>query len=243
MAAPTPVGPPDRGASSVERRARPSTLDAPRSTLTPKARKRVLAALLFAASSVPALYLGWQFWRAWNYLPSDLGKDPVKGLEHATGETAIRFLVLTLAVTPLRQLTGWNWLAPFRRQLGLWMAFYATTHLATFYALDLEGNLGEVATEIVKRPYITVGFVAWLLLLPLVLTSTTASIRRLGGKRWNRLHQLTYVVVGLGMLHYFWSQKKDVTDPLLFAAVFAALFAWRGWRAWQKRGGAVVPTR
>jgi sulfoxide reductase heme-binding subunit YedZ len=208
-----------------------------------KARRRALWWAVFLGSATPALYLGWQFWRAWNFLPSDLGKDPIEGLEHATGDTAIRFLALTLAVTPVRQLTGWNWLAPFRRQIGLWMAFYATAHLATFYALDLEMQLGEVVAEIVKRPYITVGFVAWLLLLPLVATSTTGAIRRLGGKRWNRLHQLTYAVAALAMVHYFWSQKKDLTDPLLFALVFGALFAWRGWRAWQRRGGAVVPAR
>jgi sulfoxide reductase heme-binding subunit YedZ len=208
-----------------------------------KGRRRALWWTIFVGSAAPALYLGWQFWRAWNFLPSDLGKDPIEGLEHATGATAIRFLALTLAVTPVRQLTGWNWLAPFRRQLGLWMAFYATTHLATFYALDLEMQLGEVVAEIVKRPYITVGFAAWLLLLPLVATSTTGAIRRLGGRRWNRVHQLTYLIAVLGMVHYFWSQKKDMTDPLVLALVFAALFGWRGWRAWQRRGGAVVPAR
>lgn len=156
-------------------------------------------------------------------------------MEHATGETAIRFLAFTLAITPLRQLTGWNWLAPYRRMLGLFMFWYATAHLATFYALDLEMHLGELATEIVKRPYLVVGFAAWLLLVPLAVTSTVGWIRRLGGKRWNRLHKLTYVVVGLGMLHYFWSQKKDMEDPILFSLVFVALFGWRGWKAWQAR--------
>jgi sulfoxide reductase heme-binding subunit YedZ len=188
--------------------------------------------------------MAWQLWLAWNYLPNDLGKEPVKGIEHATGETAIRFLALTLAVTPLRQLLGWNWIAPYRRMLGLFMFFYASAHLAVFYALDLEMNLGEVATEIVKRPYLVVGFCAWLLLVPLAVTSTTGWIRRLGGKRWNRLHRLTYAVVVLGMLHFFWSQKKDMTDPLLFSLVFAALFGWRAWRWWRRRetpGDTVVP--
>ena len=159
-------------------------------------------------------------------------------MEHATGVLAIRFLAFTMAVTPIRQLTGWNGLAPYRRMLGLFMFWYASAHLAVFYALDLEMNLGAVVTEIVKRPYITVGFVAWLLLVPLALTSTTGWIRRLGGKRWNRLHRLTYAVVALGLVHYFWSQKKDMTDPLLYALVFAALFAWRGWRAWKGRDTA-----
>jgi sulfoxide reductase heme-binding subunit YedZ len=162
----------------------------------------------------------------------------VKGLEHATGDLSIRFLALTMAVTPIRQLTGWNAIAPYRRMLGLFMFWYVSAHLAVFYALDLEMNLGEVVTEIVERPYITVGFAAWLLLVPLAVTSTTGWIRRLGGKRWNRLHKLTYAVVALGMLHYFWSQKKDMTDPLLFSLVFVALLGWRGWRAWKGRDTA-----
>ena len=206
----------------------------------PKLRRRLVWLAVFLAAATPGLYLGWQLWRAWNYLPSDLGKDPVEGIEHATGETAIRFLALTLAITPLRQLTGWNWLAPYRRMLGLFTFWYASAHLAVFYALDLEMNLGEAATEIVKRPYITVGFAAWLLLVPLAVTSTTGWIRRLGGRRWNRLHKLTYAVAALGMLHFFWSQKKDVSDPLLFSLVFVALFGWRGWRAWQRRRTADV---
>ena len=193
---------------------------------------------MFLTAAAPGIYLAWQFWRAWNYLPSTLGKEPVKGLEHATGELAIRFLALTMAVTPIRQLTGWNAIAPYRRMLGLFLFWYASAHLVVFYALDLEMNLGEVLTEIVKRPYITVGFAAWLLLVPLALTSTTGWIRRLGGRRWNRLHKLTYAVVVLGLVHFFWSQKKDMTDPLLYAAIFGALFAWRGWRAWRGRASA-----
>lgn len=218
----------------------PVPLDARRPLLSPKARKRLLWLAVFLAAATPGLYLAWQLWLAWNFQANDLGREPVKGIEHATGETAIRFLALTLAVTPVRQLTGWNWLAPYRRMLGLFMFFYASAHLAVFYALDLEMHLGEVVTEIVKRPYITIGFAAWLLLVPLALTSTKGWIRRLGGRRWNRLHKLTYAVALLGMVHYFWSQKKDMTDPLLFSLVFAALFGWRGWRAWQRRRAADV---
>lgn len=193
---------------------------------------------MFLAAATPGLYLAWQLWLAWNYQPNDLGQEPVKGIEHATGLLAIRFLAFTLAITPLRQLTGWNGLAPYRRMLGLFTFWYASAHLAVFYALDLEMNLGAVVTEIVKRPYITVGFAAWLLLVPLALTSTTGWIRRLGGKRWNRLHKLTYAVVALGLVHFFWSQKKDMTDPLIYATLFGALFAWRGWRAWKGRDTA-----
>jgi sulfoxide reductase heme-binding subunit YedZ len=179
--------------------------------------------------------MAWQLWLAWNGQPNDLGKEPVKGIEHASGETAIRFLAFTLAITPLRQITGWSWVAPYRRMLGLFMFWYASAHLAVFYALDLEMNLGEVVTEIVKRPYLVVGFLAWLLLVPLAVTSTTGWIRRLGGRRWNRLHRLTYAVVALGMLHYFWSQKKDMEDPIHVSLVSVPLSAGRGWRAGRRR--------
>lgn len=201
-------------------------------------------ALVWVASFVPAAYLGWQLWRALNYLPHDLGREPVKGLEHATGEQAIRFLFFTLAVTPVRQLTGWNWLAKYRRVFGLVMFAYATAHLATYAALDLELDLGEVAAEIVKRPYLVVGFAAWLLLVPLAVTSTTGWIRRLKGGAWNRLHRLTYAVAALGMVHYWWSQKKDVSEPLAWGLGFAALFAWRWWydrrRAGPPRGAGTA---
>jgi sulfoxide reductase heme-binding subunit YedZ len=193
-------------------------------------------ALVWAGAFAPAAYLAWQLWRAFNYLPHDLGREPVKGLEHATGELAIRFLFFTLAATPARQLTGWNWLAKYRRVFGLVTFAYATAHLATYAALDLELNLGEVAAEVVKRPYLVVGFGAWLVLAPLAATSTAGWIRRLGGRRWNALHKLTYAAAGLGLVHYWWSQKKDVSEPLAWAVGFVALFAWRWWHG--RRGSA-----
>lgn len=183
----------------------------------------------------PAAYLAWQLWRASSFLPNALGREPVKGLEHATGDWTIRFLLATLAVTPLRQLTGWNWLAKYRRLFGLMTFAYASAHLATYAVLDLELDLGEVATEIVKRPYLVIGFLAWLLLVPLALTSTVGWIRRLGGQRWNALHRLTYAVVALALVHFWWSQKKDHSEPLAWAIGFALLFAWRWWRALAAR--------
>jgi sulfoxide reductase heme-binding subunit YedZ len=193
-------------------------------------------ALVWAVGFAPAVYLGWQLWRAFNYLPHDLGREPVKGLEHGTGDLAIRYLFVSLAVTPLRQLTGWNWLAKYRRVFGLLMFFWASAHLTTYVALDLELDLGEVVAEIVKRPYLVVGFTAWLLLVPLALTSTTGWIRRLGGRRWNAVHKLAYAAAALGMVHYWWSQKKDVSEPLAWAVGFVALFAWRWWHG--RRGSA-----
>jgi len=187
-------------------------------------------ALVWVGSFVPAVYLAWQLWLAFQGEPHDLGREPVKGLEHATGEQSIRFLLITLAVTPVRQLTGWNWLAKYRRVFGLVMFAYATAHLVTFAVLDLELNWGDLVREIVKRPYLVVGFSAWLVLVPLAVTSTTGWIRRLGGRRWNALHRATYFVVVLGMVHYWMSQKKDHTEPILWGAGFLALFVWRWWR-------------
>ncbi len=198
-------------------------------------------ALVWAVAFAPAAYLAWQLWRALNYLPHDLGREPVEGLEHATGELAIRFLFFSLAVTPLRQLTGWNWLAKYRRVFGLVMFAYATAHLATYAALDLELDLGEVAAEIVKRPYLVVGFTAWLLLVPLAVTSTTGWIRRLGGRRWNALHKLAYAAAVLGLVHYWWSQKKDVSEPVAWAVAFAGVFAWRWWYGRRGRAAGAGP--
>lgn len=192
-------------------------------------------ALVWLVMAAPAAYLAWQLWRAFQGEPHALGREPVKGLEHATGTLAIRGLLLTLAVTPLRQLTGWNWLAKYRRVFGLVAFGYATAHLATYAALDLELNWGDVAREIAKRPYLVVGFAGWLALLPLAVTSTREWVRRLGGRRWTRLHQLTYAAVALGLVHFWMSQKKDHREPLAWAAAFAVLFAWRWWRA--GRGG------
>lgn len=192
-------------------------------------------ALVWIGAFVPMAYLAWQLWRAFNYQPHDLGREPVKGLEHALGEQAIRFLLISLAITPVRQLTGWNWLAKYRRVFGLVMFAYATAHLAAYAVLDLELQLGEVVAEIVKRPYLVVGFVAWLLLVPLAVTSTTGWIRRLGGGRWNGLHRLVYPAAVLGVVHYFMSQKKDVTEPVLWGLGFLGLFLWRRW--WSGRRG------
>lgn len=195
-------------------------------------------ALVWAASLAPMAYIGWQLWLAFNGEPHALGREPVKGAEHATGEQAIRFLLVSLAVTPTRQLTGWNWLARYRRVFGLVMFAYATAHLLAYAVLDLELQLGEVATEIAKRPYLVVGFLAWVLLVPLAATSTAGWIRRLGGARWRALHRLAYAAAALGTAHYWMSQKKDHSEPLAWGLGFAALFAWRAWYA--RRGDAAA---
>lgn len=217
-------------------------------------RRRLTWLAVVGIAVAPGLYLAWQLWLAWSGQPHALGEEPVERLEHETGQLGIRMLAATLAVSPLRWLgtrpetARWPRLAaalravmPYRRTFGLLTFWYASAHLATFAVLDLELQLGEVATEIVKRPYLLVGFAAWLALVPLAATSTTGWIRRLGGKRWNVLHRLTYAVVALGLVHFWWSQKKDVSEPVLWSVVFAALLAWRVWRR-RARGMSQLAT-
>jgi sulfoxide reductase heme-binding subunit YedZ len=208
-----------------------------------KGRRRALWWTIFVGSAAPALYLGWQFWRAWNFRPSDLGRTRSRGWSTRPARRRSASLALTLAVTPVRQLTGWNWLAPFRRQLGLWMAFYATTHLATFYALDLEMQLGEVVAEIVKRPYITSASRRGCSCCRWWPRAPRGAIRRLGGKRWNRLHQLTYAGRGAGDGPLLLEPEEGPHRPAAVRARLRGAVRWRGWRAWQRRGGAVVPAR
>ena len=150
-------------------------------------------------------------------------------IEHRLGLWALRLLMITLAITPLRQLTGQAVLLRFRRMLGLYAFFYATLHFGAYLVLDLRGYWTQIFEEIAKRPYITVGFAAWLLLVPLALTSTKAAIRRLG-RNWARLHKLVYVIGVLAVLHFWWLVKSDIREPLLYAAILAVLLGWRLWK-------------
>jgi sulfoxide reductase heme-binding subunit YedZ len=184
--------------------------------------------LVFGLALTPLLLL------AWRLATDNLGSDPIETLEKETGTWALRFVAVTLALTPLRRLFGWNALARYRRMLGLFAFFYATVHLGIYAGLDMELNVADVVEDVVEHPYVTVGFLTWLLLVPLALTSTKGWIRRLGGRRWNRLHQLTYVVAVTGTIHYLWAVKKDTLRPFTYALVFAALL---GWRVWARRRG------
>lgn len=154
----------------------------------------------------------------------DLGPDPVAQLEHELGRWALRLLLVALAVTPLRRASGWNELAHYRRLFGLWAFAYATLHLAVYLALDLGGYWSQVFTEIAKRPYITVGFLAWLSLLPLAATSTRAAMRRLG-RRWSQLHRLVYAIGVLAVLHFLWVVKSGENIARLEPVVYAVLLA------------------
>lgn len=201
--------------------------------------------LVHALALTPLAWLCLQFWRVYSGADIDaLGADPVAAIEHFLGLWALRLLLLTLAVSPLRQWTGQPVLLRFRRMLGLYAFAYATLHFAAYLVLDLGGYWSQVFEEIAKRPYITVGFAAWLLLVPLAVTSTQGWIRRLG-RRWARLHRLVYVIAVLAVLHFWWVVKSDIREPLLYAAVLAGLLGWRAWR-WQARrraAGAPRPVR
>lgn len=164
----------------------------------------------------------------------DLGADPIEEITHVTGESALRFLMLSLAVTPLRRFLGWTWLAPERRTFGLFAFFYATLHFSTYLALDLGFEFSTLAEDILERPYITVGFAALLCMLPLALTSTKASIQRLG-TRWTRLHKLSYVAAVLAALHFFWLVKADLLPPAIHAGIIAVLLGSRALPARRAR--------
>ena len=160
-------------------------------------------------------------------LSDGLGTNPVEFITHSTGTWTLVGLMLTLTVTPLRQLTGWHSLIRVRRMLGLFSFFYACLHFITYIWLDQFFDVAAMLKDVYKRPFITVGFTAFVLLIPLALTSSNGMIRRLGAKRWQMLHRLVYVIAILGVLHYAWLVKKDLTQPLIYAGVLTLLLGWR----------------
>ena len=170
----------------------------------------------------------------------DLGANPIETITHATGEWTLRLLLVTLAVTPLRRLSGWAWPLRLRRMLGLFTFFYALLHLLTYVWFDKFFMWGEMAHDIAKRPFITVGMAAFVLLVPLAATSTNAMMRRLG-RRWKTLHRAVYVIGILGVVHYLWLVKADIRQPLIYAGLLALLLGFRLWR--RRRLTARGPAR
>lgn len=189
--------------------------------------------LVFLLSLLPAAGL------AAGLFTGGLGANPVEAITHSTGEWALRLLLLTLAVTPLRRLTGYGSLIRLRRMLGLFAFFYAALHLSTYVALDQFFDAAAIVKDVVKRPYITAGFLGFVLMAPLAATSTAGMIRRLGGRRWQQLHRLVYPCAIAAVVHFLWLVKADLTEPLLYAGVLTALLGYRAavWR-WPKKRAA-----
>lgn len=165
-------------------------------------------------------------WLVFALLTDRLGANPIEVLTRDTGEWALRLLLITLCMTPLRRFTGWAWSLRIRRMLGLFAFFYACVHLSTYIWLDQFFDWGEIVRDIIKRPFITVGMLAFTLLIPLAATSNRFMIRRLG-RNWSRLHQLVYVIPALALLHFWWLVKADVREPLVYAALFLLLLLLR----------------
>ena len=168
-----------------------------------------------------------------------LGPNPVETLNRFTGDWTLRFLLLTLAVTPLRGLTGGQFLIRFRRMLGLFAFFYACLHFLSWILVDKVFDWDEIVKDVVKRPFITMGFTTFLLLIPLAATSTQGMVRRLGGRRWRALHRLVYVAGVGGVVHFWWLVKSDIREPLLYAAILAVLLGYRVW-VHQRRSAAIA---
>jgi sulfoxide reductase heme-binding subunit YedZ len=203
--------------------------------------RRVLKPLVFLICLAPFV------WLVYTIVWGDPGANPVEFVTNETGIWTLRLLAVTIAITPIRWLTKWNPIINFRRMIGLFAFFYGSVHFSIYFVLDRSLMFDGLWEDIVKRPYITVGFTAFVLMIPLAITSTRGWIRRLGGHRWNLLHKLVYVSSALGVLHYWWKVKLDVTDPMIYAAIVAVLLGSRVVKAVSRRQTAAaaraVPAR
>jgi methionine sulfoxide reductase heme-binding subunit len=177
--------------------------------------------LVFVASLTPALVLAWRAWQ------QNLGANPIEFITHSTGDWTLRFLLITLAVTPLRRLLGRPELIRFRRMLGLFAFFYGCLHFLTYLWLDKFFDSADILKDIAKRPFITAGFLGFIVMTPLAVTSTKGWIRRLGGKRWQLLHRLIYLSAGAGVVHYYWLVKSDIRLPAMYGAIAVTLLGFR----------------
>jgi sulfoxide reductase heme-binding subunit YedZ len=196
----------------------------------------LLKPAVFTAALVPAIVL------AFRIAHNDLGVNPVQALNLYTGDWTLRFLLITLAVTPLRRLTGWMPVMRLRRMLGLFAFFYATLHFLSWIWIGQQFDMHEIIKDVMKRPFITVGFTAFVMLLPLAATSTNAMMRRLGGRRWQSLHRLVYAIGIGGVIHYWWLVKSDITKPAIYGFILAILLGLRLFWAWQWRVMRPLPT-
>lgn len=189
----------------------------------------LLKVIVFILSLLP---LAWYGWGAWH---DTLGANPIEAVTRGMGTWALNFLLITLTVTPVRKLTGWHAALRLRRMLGLFTFFYAALHLTSYLWFDQFFNWGEIAQDILKRPFITVGMATFALLVPLAATSSNLAIRRLGGRRWQALHRTVYAIGILAVLHYSWLVKADQSQPLLYGGILFVLLGLRAWWREQER--------
>jgi sulfoxide reductase heme-binding subunit YedZ len=190
-------------------------------------RSRWTKLAVFLACLVPFGLLAWRFYRATVLFEPTLGPNPLDTLTHFTGDWTIRFIAATLAITPLRKLFGLPDLIRYRRMIGLYAFFYGCLHFTVYLYFDKLFNFPEIVKDVAKRPFITAGFVSFLCMAPLALTSTAGWIRRMGGKRWQRLHRLVYLAGIAAVVHYYWLVKSDVRLPLLYGSIVGALLLYR----------------
>lgn len=198
--------------------------------MTPRTwQRRLLKPGVFLACLLPLAAL------AWNAATHNLGANPIDAITDQTGIWTLRFVLITLAVTPVRRLTGWNRVIQLRRMLGLFAFFYGALHFVTYIWLDQFFLWEEMRVDVMTRPFITVGFLSFVLLIPLAITSTTKMIKRLGGKWWQCLHRLVYGIAIGGVVHYLWLVKADVQPPLIYGGLVAILLGYRVWVAYERR--------
>ena len=185
--------------------------------------------IVFVASLVPLALL------VRSAVTNDLGANPVEAIRLYTGDWTLRFLLIVLAVTPLRRISGWNAMLRLRRMLGLFAFFYACLHFVSYIWLDQHFMFDLIVEDVLDRPYITVGVLSFVLLIPLALTSTNGMIRRLGAKRWQRLHKLVYVIAIAGVIHFWWLVKSDISEPFIYALLLGLLLGLRAYWAVRAR--------
>ena len=200
-------------------------------------RRRVFKPAVFLACLTPLALL------LYHFFSDQLSANPVEDITNTTGIWTLRFIVITLAITPLRWLTGINQLINYRRPIGLFAFFYGSLHFTVFFFLDHQFDFAAMWQDVVKRPYITAGFTAFVLMIPLAITSTTGWIRRLGGRRWNLLHRLIYITALAAVLHYFWKVKLDATYPIYYGIGVATLLGVRLWRNYRPKAASHTKRR
>lgn len=188
--------------------------------LTPK-QSLILKVVLFILSLGPFV------WLAVAAFTDNLGANPVEYLTRATGTWTLVFLCITIGITPVRKVSGWNWLTLYRRMFGLYAFFYVCLHFTTYIWFDQDFDVQSIIKDVIKRPFITVGFAAFLLLIPLAITSSNWMVKKMGAKRWQALHRAVYLICVLGVVHYWWLVKRDLTQPIIYGSVVALFLVAR----------------